>query len=645
MHFSLQFLYWELKRRKMTKKTNLKTLMAGTTTLLMGLNVFVSPVQAAAQGRSGTALTGASAGGTENGTGQQNGQKDGDQSKASSQPQPQVASSGDNNTDTKSVTENSGIYEDNTKVKDENGSETTISKVAKEQDKHNALGIAGMFGVFSKHTTVGVDFNSNVATREYNNTGDHRSGTEGNNPNLTNKDISYMDKIGIISANELSAGGTLIIGNENSTALTDHGNKVAINGKDLNHLKIENIRKESAVDKKYIDFEEEFNKLTKKSNDYFDAKASEGVKVKYDIYNDGKANFSIDVTNAVPDENNFVYINLDSKYITADLASTLSGLKDTKDAPTIIINVGKDENITNLTSKIQTQLKYGNDQISANGSHSHTNRVLWNFGSKLQSLNISSGYFIGSILAPNATVTASVNEDGNIVADTVNISGGEFHHWDLHSSFPHPFDGGIKVPDKDKGNGHQDNENPKGDKGGGHQDNENPKGDKDDGHQDNENPKGDEGNKEQPNFLKPQPKTPDQPQTPNFSEPKSKTPFPDSETVTPSKPKNDVKSFFKAQAKKHVVTKNVAKKTAVDKKKPVTQATKIDVEHNKITTAKTVTTAVPKKTSVETVSVKKATPKATLPQTGEKQKHTALIGLALSAAALIVGLFGKTKKD
>ena len=288
----------------MTKKTNLKTLMAGTTTLLMGLNVFVSPVQAAAQGRSGTALTGASAGGTENGTGQQNGQKDGDQSKASSQPQPQVASSGDNNTDTKSVTENSGIYEDNTKVKDENGSETTISKVAKEQDKHNALGIAGMFGVFSKHTTVGVDFNSNVATREYNNTGDHRSGTEGNNPNLTNKDISYMDKIGIISANELSAGGTLIIGNENSTALTDHGNKVAINGKDLNHLKIENIRKESAADKKYIDFEEEFNKLTKKSNDYFDAKASEGVKVKYDIYNDGKANFSIDVTNAVPDENN-----------------------------------------------------------------------------------------------------------------------------------------------------------------------------------------------------------------------------------------------------------------------------------------------------------------------------------------------------
>ena len=47
----------------MTEKTNLKTLMAGTTTLLMGLNVFVSPVQAAA-GQSGAALTEAKTTGT-----------------------------------------------------------------------------------------------------------------------------------------------------------------------------------------------------------------------------------------------------------------------------------------------------------------------------------------------------------------------------------------------------------------------------------------------------------------------------------------------------------------------------------------------------------------------------------------------------
>ena len=147
-----------------------------------------------------------------------------------------------------------------------------------------------------------------------------------------------------------------------------------------------------------------------------------------------------------------------------------------------------------------------------------------------------------------------------------------------------------------------------------------------------------------------QPKTPVQPETPTFSEPKSKTPFPDSETVTPSKPKNNVKSFFKAQAKKHAVTKNVVKKTAVNKKKPVTQAPKIEVEHNKVNTAKAVTVATPKskveRGSVEKVSVKKSAPKAAaLPQTGRKQNQSVLIGIALSAVALIVGFFGRAKKN
>ena len=147
-----------------------------------------------------------------------------------------------------------------------------------------------------------------------------------------------------------------------------------------------------------------------------------------------------------------------------------------------------------------------------------------------------------------------------------------------------------------------------------------------------------------------QPKTPVQPETPTFSEPKSKTPFPDSETVTPSKPKNNVKSLFKAQAKKHVVTKNVVKKTAVNKKKPVTQAPKIEVKHNKVNTAKAVTVATPKskveRGSVEKVSVKKSAPKAAaLPQTGQKQNQSVLIGIALSAVALIVGFFGRAKKN
>lgn len=200
----------------MTDKTNLKTLMAGTTTLLMGLNVFVSPVQAAA-GQSGAALTEAKTSGTAGKPGDDetklgasapisdSGQQ-GDQNKGGSQSQPQVTSNpeaGDNNTDTKSVTEQSSIYEDNTKVKDGNGNETTIGKVAKEQHENNALGLAGMFGVFAKHTTINADFNSNIATETMNDYG-HRTGTRArdnkDSHNLTEEDINYVDKIEQVSS-------------------------------------------------------------------------------------------------------------------------------------------------------------------------------------------------------------------------------------------------------------------------------------------------------------------------------------------------------------------------------------------------------------------------------------------------------------
>ncbi|MCP9316845.1 hypothetical protein KBX20_03435 [Lactobacillus helveticus] len=39
-------------------------------------------------------------------------------------------------------------------------------------------------------------------------------------------------------------------------------------------------------------------------------------------------------------------------------------------------------------------------------------------------------------MAPNAVVTLNVNVDGNIVAEVVNVKGGESHRWDLQPSKP-----------------------------------------------------------------------------------------------------------------------------------------------------------------------------------------------------------------
>lgn len=58
------------------------------------------------------------------------------------------------------------------------------------------------------------------------------------------------------------------------------------------------------------------------------------------------------------------------------------------------------------------------------------NKLLWNFGTNLNSLNISGDYHLGSILASNAHITTNVNVDGNIIGDKVTVKG-ESHRWDL----------------------------------------------------------------------------------------------------------------------------------------------------------------------------------------------------------------------
>lgn len=83
----------------MTKK-NLKTLMAGTTTLLLGLNVFASPVQAAADGQSGAALGKEVISDQQGATGTDSTGNSGSEQQASA------------TNDSKAVTEKSGIYED-----------------------------------------------------------------------------------------------------------------------------------------------------------------------------------------------------------------------------------------------------------------------------------------------------------------------------------------------------------------------------------------------------------------------------------------------------------------------------------------------------------------------------------------------------
>ncbi|WP_304230320.1 collagen-binding domain-containing protein [Lactobacillus kitasatonis] len=679
----------------MTKK-NLKTLMAGTTTLLLGLNVFASPVQAAADGQSGAALGKEVISDQQGATGTDSTGNSGSEQQASA------------TNDSKAVTEKSGIYEDQTKI---NNQGTTIGELAKEQHENNALGVAGMFGIFSKKTVIKADTNSNIATKEY--VRGNEFGTRSDSQNLSDKDISYIDKIDDMGANAFRTGNNIaVIGDDND--VKKNGNQVFVKGNRLDHLNANDFRKESEINpsKKYIDIDAEFEELEKRS-DYFSSQSqTKGVEKNFEDMN----NRQIDLSNAVPDKNNAIYVDLDADILQGAQPIKINGLtnikspENVKGSPVVIINVrnsGKE-----LTARTQTQIFYGSKQQGVGEGHDYPNHILWNFGNDLSKLTVSSGYMMGSILAPNAEVVAGVNIDGNIVADTVNILGGENHRWDLHpgDSFvqitpgqdnhkkpdedkpgkdDHNKDDHDKKPDEDKpgkdDHNKDDHKKPDEDKPGkddhnkddhdkkpdedkpgkdDHNKDDHKKPDEDkpgkDDHNDpqNDNPSTLDDNTKPNDEVPPIPfepaypaipgdnnPTPEQLETPSFSEPKSKTPFSDAGTQPIKSSDDDVETFFKAQAKAHIATnKNVNRKTV-----------KQEAAGKAETPVKTVTTLTTPKTSVEENSVsakdtaKVVAPKAekatSLPQTGQKQNNFALLGLALSATALVIGFIGKAKKD
>ncbi|NRN78432.1 collagen-binding domain-containing protein [Lactobacillus helveticus] len=289
-----------------------------------------------------------------------------------------------------------------------------------------------MFHIFSKETNISADTNGNVATKTYHS--GNEFGTRKKSHNLTaTKDVNYIEKIEDIGANAFRAQDQTVVVGKDSDNVQKQGNQVFVNGKRLDHLHAKDLRKEDEIHlgHKYIDIDREFKKLELNSNSFARNKQSEGMQVNFNDMN----NRYIDVSNAKKDEFNNIYVDLDAQYLMAPQPITIKGISEEKEAPTIIVNIRNSN--AELTAGTQTRLIYhDNGTLSPSESHPRRNKVLWNFGKELKKLDVSSGYMMGSILAPNAVVTLNVNVDGNIVAEVVNVKGGESHRWDLQPSKP-----------------------------------------------------------------------------------------------------------------------------------------------------------------------------------------------------------------
>lgn len=208
----------------------------------------------------------------------------------------------------------------------------------------------------------------------------------------------------------------------------------------LDHLKKADVR----VIKDYVDIDSELASLAQTSDYLMGCQQSADVVVNLSDMN----NRYIDVSKAT---GRVIIVNLDANLLGQSQPITIKGLSSDKHGAVVIINVKSDRDTIDWST--QTKLVYDDGtQISPNESHSKPNHVLWNFGSGTKSVNVNSGYLLGSVLAANGTLTFGVNADGNLIARSVNIAGGESHRWDLWAPefirpvFPHDNDEFVYPP-------------------------------------------------------------------------------------------------------------------------------------------------------------------------------------------------------
>ncbi len=280
---------------------------------------------------------------------------------------------------------------------------------------HQVLGKATIFHIFSKNTGLYADTNGNFATDKL--IDNHDFGSRNSTYSHTQKDVYYIGNAEKIAPNGFRTDNNyVILGNDSNVEFKEDG--VYVNETRLDHLKKSDVK----IAKGYLDIDNELKSLAEMADYLACQSESDGIKSNFSDMN----NQVIDVSGVIE---NLIIINIDDNLLQKPQPITIKGLSSKTGGSAVILNVKGDQDID-----WQTQIKLVYDdgtQLSAGESHSKPNHVLWNFGTAKRTVNIHSGYLMGSVLVPNGTIDVNVNADGNLIAHDVNIRGGESHRWDL----------------------------------------------------------------------------------------------------------------------------------------------------------------------------------------------------------------------
>ena len=207
-----------------------------------------------------------------------------------------------------------------------------------------------------------------------------------------------------------------VVGSNVDVALQD--GHPTVNGSRLDHLTPDDFYKDRAGHE-YIDFEQEFAKLNVAANDLATiTPAKTYTAADFPDMN----NRTIDLTDL--SDTGFLLVNIDAEVLTMNTPLQIINPND----QVVVFNVINSSSALN----VQSPIKY-NDRSNHETEDFSDANISWNFGNEMTDLTISAP-FQGTILAPNATIRITQNQDGTIIGTNV-ILDAATNRWDPNEIF------------------------------------------------------------------------------------------------------------------------------------------------------------------------------------------------------------------
>lgn len=311
------------------------------------------------------------------------------------------------------------------------------------------LGAAQHFSLFANNATLAVDTDGNIAVQTLKSAGHgfdtwrQRSFLDllGNDDvyiqNL-DSDSNLSANVGNMKSSHIVLGPTV---NYQSTGGNNGG--PMINGHSIDTTDAEHIVQENVGDTPYLDFNEEFTNLKAAADELYDESKTADIVVD-DAYFTGVDinNRKIDVSKLENDKNTkAIVIKLDAGLLANDLA--ISGVVSATDGgKPIYIVVDSSSPTVEVNSKIS--LYYMKDGVISTEPRSNTelkdfsdSTILWSFtneGKPVTTLNFNKAW-MGSVLAPYATVKNTSDLEGSLICDTYLGGGGSLYRWDWQGRY------------------------------------------------------------------------------------------------------------------------------------------------------------------------------------------------------------------